>query len=248
MPNWCFNYLTIEGNESDIAKVKAQLNKPFTKVHDQWNMETGKMELTETTYSNPVFAFHNIYNHLDHGVSDEDYIAQPPRDMPIAEQMKFETNDWYSFNTREWGTKWDVGVRDGEDYPETELNVEDDWSTSLTYKFNTAWAPPTPAIEKLSAQYPELEFTLSFEEETGWGGETLFVNGVASEIESYENKCRDCDSVNTLSYCDNDCGEICDSCHYLGEADLECVAECEVHKVFLTDEYVPDYRRGQINV
>jgi hypothetical protein len=243
MPNWCFNYLTIEGNEQDIAKVKAQLNQPFTKVHDQWNMETGKMELTETTYSNPVFAFHNIYNHTQAGISDEDYMSQPPRDMPIVEQMKFQTNDWYSFNVREWGTKWDVGVRDGEDYAETELNADDDWSTSLTYKFNTAWSPPIPAVEKLSAQYPELEFTLSYEEETGWGGEHLFVNGNGTEIESYENKCRDCDEVNTLEYCENDCGEICDSCHYLGEADLETVAECDTHKVYLDDDHVPEYRR-----
>ncbi len=247
MPNWCFNYLTIEGNEQDIAKVKAQLNQPFTKMHDQFNMETGQMELTETSYSNPVFAFHNIYNHTQAGISDEDYMKQPDHTLPIAEQLQFKGKCWYDFNVREWGTKWDVAVRDGEDYPETELHTEDDWSTSLTYKFNTAWSPPTPAIEKLSAQYPELEFTLSYEEETGWGGETVFVNGNSNEIESYDNKCRDCDSVNTLDYCDNDCGEICSECNYMGEADLECVAECDIHKVYLDEEHVPNYRMDEIN-
>jgi hypothetical protein len=248
MPNWCYNYLTIEGNEQDIAKVKAQLNQPFTKMHDTFNMETGQMEFTETSYSNPVFAFHNIYNHTQAGISDEDYMKQPDHTLPIQEAMMFKGNHWYDFNVREWGTKWDVAVRDGEDYPETELNTEDDWSTSLTYRFNTAWSPPVPAIEKLSLQYPNLEFTLSYEEETGWGGEVLFVDGSGSEIESYENKCRDCDSVNTLQYCDNDCGEICDSCHYLGEADLECVAECDEHKIYLDDEHVPNYRMDQLNV
>jgi len=123
MPNWVFNGLTVEGNPEQVKKMMEQLNKPFKKKHDSWNMETHQMEIKETLYPNPIFAFHNIYNHLDHGITDEDYLAQPPRDMPIAEQMKFQTNDWYSFNTREWGTKWDVAVHADEKYPDT--NMED---------------------------------------------------------------------------------------------------------------------------
>jgi hypothetical protein len=92
MPNWCYNYLTIEGNEQDIAKVKAQLNQPFTKMHDTFNMETGQMEFTETSYSNPVFAFHNIYNHTQAGISDEDYMKQPDHTLPIQEAMMFKGN------------------------------------------------------------------------------------------------------------------------------------------------------------
>jgi hypothetical protein len=72
--------------------------------------------------------------------------------------------------------------------------------------------------------------THSYEEETGWGGEANIQDGSYEEIESYENKCRDCDEVNTMEYCENDCGEICSSCNYLGEADMECVKECEVHR------------------
>ena len=63
MPNWVYNSLTIEGSEELIADVKRRLNKPFTQSHDSWNQTTGKMELTDTLYPNPVFAFHNIYNH-----------------------------------------------------------------------------------------------------------------------------------------------------------------------------------------
>jgi hypothetical protein len=29
----------------------------------------------------------------------------------------------------------------------------------------------------------------------------------------------------------------------MGEADLECVAECEDHKIYLDDEHVPEYRK-----
>ncbi len=240
MPNWCYNSLSIDGSKEDISAIKTQLNQPYVKQHDQWNPETGQMEVKDYTYSNPIFAFHNIHNHRQDGVSDEEYIKQPDHTLPIAEQMEFKTNDWYSWNVRNWGTKWDVGVGDDNEYPETELMEESD--TYLAYRFNTAWSPPLPAIEALSAQYPDVEFNLSYEEETGWGGEYLFIEGDGIEIEVYNNKCRDCDALDSLEYCDNGCGEVCDECHYMGEADLDEVAECDEHKIYLDN--VPDYRKA----
>jgi len=241
MPNWVYNSLSIEGSEELIADVKRMLNRPFKKSHDSWNPTTGQMEVSETAYSNPVFAFHNIYNHIQDGVSDEEYIKQPDNTLPIEEAMMFKGNHWYDWNVRNWGTKWDVAVRHGDDYPETELMEED--KTFLAYRFNTAWSPPIEAITKLSKQYPTLNFNLSYEEETGWGGEITLLNGFITTIEDYENKCRDCESLNTLEYCENDCGEICSDCNYMGEADLDCVAECDDHKIYLDDDHVPEYRR-----
>ena len=250
MPNWVFNTLTIQGPKEQVDSIKDRLNKPYTKSHDNWNPETREMEVKTYTYNNPVFAFHNIYNHIEAGISDDVYIKQPDYTLPIEEAMKFKGSDWYSFNVREWGTKWDVAVSDDDRYPDTELmeyksEGEDNW---VVYRFNTAWSPPAPAMEKLSALVPNCVLTLSFEEETGWGGEYEFVNGILTAESSYENKCRDCDEENTLEYCDNDCGEICDSCHWLGEADLDEVANCEIHKVYLDEEHLPEYRRDQLNV
>jgi hypothetical protein len=236
MPNWCYNSLSIEGSKEEISAIKRQLNQPFQRQHDQWNMETHQMELLDTNYSNPVFAFWNIVK----PTNLEEYNKQSDHSLPMAEQMLFKGDNWYDFNVRNWGTKWDVAVRDGEDYPETELMEEDE--TSLAYRFNTAWSPPLPAIEALSAQYPDVEFNLSYEEETGWGGEYLFIDGNGTEIEVYNNKCRDCDALDSLEYCDNGCGEVCDECHYMGEADLDEVAECDEHKIYLDN--VPDYRKA----
>ena len=231
MPNWVYNSLTIEGNEEDIAKVKAQLNKPFVKQHDQWNSETQQMEVKDYSYSNPVFAFHNIYNHIEAGISNEDYIKQPDHTLPIAEAMMFKGNHWYDFNVREWGTKWDVGMSDDEKYRETELMI--DTKDTLAYRFNTAWSPPTPAIEKLSAQYPELEFSLSFEEETGWGGETIFANGEGTDIEAYGWKCRECDHIEEdTPYCEECEFDTCPECGY-NEADEACEQHREGHNAHL---------------
>ena len=228
MPNWVFNTLSISGPKEQISALKEQLNKPFTKVHDHWNSETGKMELKEFSYSKPIFAFQNIYNHIDDGVSEDIYRGQPDHSK---DPLDFSGNDWYNWNVRNWGTKWDVAVQDDDKYPDT--YIVDEGDTIIAYHFNTAWSPPTEVIAVLSAQYPNCEMSLSFEEETGWGGETEFEEGKPIEVEYYDNKCRDCDSINTLEWCENDCGEICSDCKDLGEADMEAVAECEVHSALL---------------
>jgi hypothetical protein len=66
---------------------------------------------------------------------------------------------------------------------------------------------------------------------------------VISESE-YDSKCRDCDATDTLEYCENECGEICSNCNWLGEADLEAVAKCQTHKVYLDDNHIPSYRKA----
>lgn len=234
MPNWVYNSLTVEGSAEDISAIKQQLNQPYTRLFkDTWNMETKQYEEKTVTYSNPVFAFWNIIRPLDM----ETYHKQPDRTTDVFDMSG---DDWYNWNCRNWGTKWDVSVHDDDKYPETELVEEDE--TSLAYRFNTAWSPPIQAIEKLSQMFPNVELDLEFEEETGWGGNYIFSAGDGTEVKSYENKCRDCDSLNTLDYCENECGEVCDSCHYLGEADLEAVAECPTHMQYLDDNHVPVYR------
>ena len=245
MPNWVYNGLTIEGNPDEVNKLIAQMNKPFAMIHDSWNMETKQMEVKQTTYPNPVFAFHNIYNHRQAGITDLEYVQQPPSGKDMTDWFKFEGNDWYNFNVREWGTKWDVAVSEDNKYPDTYMEESPNGENHVVYyNFNTAWSRPMPALQKLSAQYPSLLFTLSYEEETGWGGELEILRGEVISESEYDNKCRDCESENTLEYCENDCGEICSSCNWMGEADLEAVKECQTHKVYLDN--VPEYRKAEV--
>ena len=116
MPNWTYNSLMITGSKEDISAIKSQLNTPFQRQHDQWSMETQKMELVDTMYSNPVFAFWNIIKPTD--IETYQLQKDPKHDNSIID---FKGDNWYDWNVRNWGTKWDVAVRDGEEYPETEL-------------------------------------------------------------------------------------------------------------------------------
>jgi hypothetical protein len=246
MPNWVYNGLTIEGKPEQVKALITQMNKPYVNyVEAHGDLSFG---IKQIKYTNPIFAFHNIYSYVDAGVTKEEYIGQPPRNdgASFADFMKFETNDWYNFNNREWGTKWDVGVSDDESYSNTNMEeAENGENYVVHYNFETAWSRPLPALKKLSAQYPNLLMTLSYEEETGWGGEMEFLRGEVISESEYDNMCRDCDATNCMEYCENDCGEICNVCHWLGEADLDAVAECEDHKQYLEDK-VPLYRKQEV--
>lgn len=233
MPNWVFNGLTIEGNPDQVTKLVEQMNKPFV----DYITPIGDLSFANNVrnkYVNPIFSFRNIVGPTD----IEAYKAQP--DFKSEE----EQNDWYNWNIRNWGVKWDVAVREDDTAPDTYMEgpVSNADNLVVYYNFNTAWGIPDKAISLLSSQYPNLLFSLSYQEESGWGGEMEFLRGEIISVSEYDSMCRDCDATNTMEYCENDCGEICSNCNWLGEADLDSVAQCDDHKIYL-DTKVPEYRK-----
>jgi len=161
MPNWVFNHLTIDGSKEDIAKVKAQVGATVKTKYKSAD------EVDEIVDREPIFSFMNILPPPEDKL--EEYHAV--HGYANGEKTGDTEYNWYNFNVREWGTKWDA--RD------VEL-LEDD-ETYLHYKFDTAWSPPTEVITKLAEQNPNLNITLEYREEQGWGGEIAF-NGSSVEV------------------------------------------------------------------
>ena len=83
---------------------------------------------------------------------------------------KYRHDNWYDWCHENWGTKWgcyDFEIHDG----------------IITY--TTAWSPIDELIlKKMSQDFPDI--ILSFEEETGWGGEILISNGDIMEATLYD--------------------------------------------------------------
>lgn len=229
MPNWVFNGLTVEGNPDLVKQMRDQLNKPFKLTHkNSWNMNTQEFETKQVLYSNPVIAFYNIFPPTDLDA----YTEQPKRsELPVSDpnwwadtnKVAATDNSWYSFNNREWGTKWDVAVSNDDTYPDTNMEeAENGENYVVHYNFQTAWAPPVAAMEKLSAQYPTLLLTLSYEEETGWGGEMELLRGVIISQSEYGWMCRECEHTeNETPYCEECEYDMCPNCGY-GEPDEKC--------------------------
>jgi len=219
MPNWVYNGLTIEGNPESVTKLVNQMNQPFV----DYVSAIGDLEFNtkELKYSNPVFSFRNIVAPTDL----EAYKQQPVRsdkDMSDPDwwsdlQEKSKTdNSWYNWNIRNWGVKWDVAVSDDNEHPNTYMEgpTENGDNLVVYYNFETPWGVADEALIKLSSQYPDLLFTLSFEEETGWGGEWEFLRGEIISQSEYETKCNECDEYNTLEYCEDCENDVCSTCGY----------------------------------
>jgi len=61
----------------------------------------------------------------------------------------------------------------------------------------------------------------------------------------YENMCRDCDAIDQMEYCEECEEQLCGNCNWLGEADLEAVAKCQTHAIYLETK-VPEYRKAEV--
>ena len=120
MPNWCNNTLTLEHeNPAMVARAKAAFLN-------------GRL-LAEFI---PVPADLKIVAGC---------VGDPVEQAKLVEQTELNRvthgyGNWYDFCVNEWGTKWDVGGDDG---------VLNDIEGGIIVSFDSAWAPPTNAYEKL---------------------------------------------------------------------------------------------------
>lgn len=165
MPNWVFNNVKIVGDEKLITEVKERLAKPLPPQHEREEAS--------------AFSFWNIIAPTEDKY--EEYFGT--RGFQNGEQVGYTPNNWYEFNRREWGTKWDAG----------DVSFYQPNPNTLIYSFDTAWSPPIRALEHLSAQYPMLKVTDDWQEEQGFGATAVFTYGLSREVDGYDWACNECD-------------------------------------------------------
>ena len=142
MPNWCYNRITIFGDDESEKKLKEiekifESKEPFNEIFpipDFKNIPNDKGELPKLEQKlNPDGSiFYETYNFPD-GKNDD---------------------RWYMWCVNNWGTKWDIG----------DVGIEYEDSEILALTFNTAWSPPEGIVEKLREKYPELSFQCFYDE------------------------------------------------------------------------------------
>lgn len=228
MPNWVFNSLVVSGEQSELDRMVAHLNSPFDKHYPdtKWNDETKSWDSTPAVqhYSNPVFAFWNILRPSDldkyygeevHKNNEKLYDENGELDG-VAFMAEFvrsmsEDEDWYHWNVRNWGTKWDVAVSD-EGYSNTSMEVTD--NGSIMYRFETAWSPVGEALTALSEMFPSLEFDYEYEEEQGWGGKAVIIDGEYSQTDEWDIPMCHADHSRTWFECSCEDGANPESAYY----------------------------------
>jgi hypothetical protein len=131
-------------------------------------------------------------------------------------------DNWYNWNNRNWGSKWDARVNSAE--------ITD---TKLIYDFDTPWAPPVQVLEALAEEYPKLEITLRYLEEQGWGGEVFLQGTICNEVEEWDIPETHEEAMKAFGECYhcNDMGNLYQDCpasqasqsHF---TDIELMGEC----------------------
>jgi len=120
MPNWCNNTVEIRHTDPDMIE----------RVRSAFNGEGLLQEFIPVPQA---------LRDTVAGFPAEDQRAA--HEAQMAENIeKYGYKDWYDFCVGQWGTKWEIGA-DG--------NPAQDIPGGLSLGFDSAWAPPIAAYEKL---------------------------------------------------------------------------------------------------
>jgi hypothetical protein len=122
MPNWCQNDVTLSHTDPEMIKRAFTALENGTFLEEFIPVPEALKNLASTTHGNENAEAHN----------------------KLREELvnKYGYASWYDYCVNEWGTKWDVGEAGSAELSEDGL--------SLTTYFESAWAPPVSAYEKLA--------------------------------------------------------------------------------------------------
>lgn len=138
MPNWFYFTLNVSGKKKDVEQF-------VENVKGSEKFETKGYDFD--------------FNH---------FIPQPENIFrePLSSEKEKELDDlglpnWYTWNTSNWGTKWNAACDD------FHMVSVDGFPYEATYDLRTAWAFPTPIIGEMIEKYKDLDFEIEGEEESG---------------------------------------------------------------------------------
>ena len=126
---------------------------------------TGRAGLLMEFLPTPQELLDTVAGSMPHGPERDAHQAQMALNFE-----KYGAKDWYDWNTANWGTKWDFNLE----------NVDRVDANTVTASFDTAWAPPTGAYEKLMDLGFEIE---AFYYEPGMQFVGKWADGVDDYIE-----------------------------------------------------------------
>lgn len=123
MPNWCNNDITLKHKDPSMIE----------RAHKA--LASGG--LLQEFFPCPQDLIDTVAGSMGHGTPEQAALEAKEQ----SNLKKYGYKNWYDWNIANWGTKWDVGGDDG-------LVQKLDENT-LQASFDSAWAPPTNAYEKL---------------------------------------------------------------------------------------------------
>lgn len=177
MPNWCYTRMTITGSKEECIRFRdgVKVEEVEEKIYDYRKTPIEEIGTRMVKHLHILDAFYPCPQEL--------YDMRSPvreEDEERANELmeKYGSTDWYSWQNKNWGTKW------GDCH--TELLDEgefEDGTYILSYSFDTPWGTATSGFEYVSEQFPTLIFEFHYDEEAGFfqGNEVIYEGGVVYE-------------------------------------------------------------------
>jgi len=138
MPNWFYFSVNVSGSKEDVRDFVA--NVQGSKKFDT--------EGSEFDFNHFIPQPENIFRD---SLSTDKENELASKGIP----------DWYNWNNSNWGTKWNAVVDEVIDF-----DFYHSENPEIIYDMRTAWAFPSPVIEKMLEKYSNLDFIITGEEES----------------------------------------------------------------------------------
>jgi len=179
MPNHVTNILTITGPEELVTKIKSEISgvyddgEPMYIDFNKIIPRPGTLDITSGSSTSNGIAILKWrqgdpsdirkimgYNWGTEFATEEaliDYMLEKgTANLEEAQQALdnvrlYGHQDWYSWNTANWGTKWNAYSQEAKE--------------DGAIKFETAWSTPYPVIEALSLKFPEAVISMRYADE-----------------------------------------------------------------------------------
>lgn len=144
MPNWAYTTMHVEGTPANVRAFHAR----FCRKRENMKSLTGTWQDTDREYvdhvdDEPVISMWNIIEPED----KERYFRIISSDDP---EHSAHPDNWYQWNCRNWGTKWDMIDAKFDD-----SDIAGDFGT-IVYEYATAWGPPIEFMKTASEMFPVL--------------------------------------------------------------------------------------------
>lgn len=153
MPNWCFQEFEVTGNADDL--------KTFVKATEIKNDEGHVRYGLNHLFPIPE----ELANTVSGWSSNEEEQAEREKQY-AANTEKYGWKDWYDWAYANWSTKWGACEFDWNHFDAVAPIVYEDEQTIIVGYFESAWGPASGLIKKISGDYPNLIFSITFTEES----------------------------------------------------------------------------------
>lgn len=178
MPNWVMNKVVFYADKVRVNDIREGIKSgncifdfnTLIPMPESLNMIEGSMADVDVKCFMAEDGFDADHLKNKYNMTDKEYDEARKRgEIYINNKLKYGHRSWYGWCCENWGTKWNAS--------------EPQWLDDCTLMFKTAWGCPVPIFEKMSKEWPDVEFDVLFaDEDIGQNCGTIsYENGYGDE-------------------------------------------------------------------